>query len=57
MAIRRERQTLRRRIWKGLQMKVSTYEKLNKIMPWVLGVGLTLGVGATIVDLILQAIG
>ena len=38
-------------------MKVSTYEKLNKIMPWVLGVGLTLGVGATIVDLILQAIG
>jgi len=38
-------------------MKYSTYQKLNKIMPWVLGIGLALGVGVTIVDLILQAIG
>ena len=38
-------------------MKLSTYEKLNKIMPWVLGIGLVVGVGASVVDLILQAIG
>ena len=38
-------------------MKLSTYKKIDKIMPWFLGIGLALGVGATIVDLILQAIG
>jgi hypothetical protein len=38
-------------------MKLSTYQKLNRIMPWALGVGLALGVGAAIVDLILQATG
>ena len=38
-------------------MKYSTYKKIDKIMPWVLGIGLALGVGATVIDLILQAIG
>ena len=37
-------------------MKLSTYKKIDKIMPWVLGIGLAIGVGATIIDLILQAI-
>ena len=38
-------------------MKYSTYKKIDKIMPRVLGIGLALGVGAAVVDLILQAIG
>ena len=33
-------------------MKYSTYKKIDKIMPWVMGIGLCVGVGATIIDLI-----